>query len=165
MKTTKTIEDITAEIADQADEAWERSNGRNWHRLVLTSEGKIYWAEEVGQSSMSEAVWKGEDCSLTHFQGQTWCGADEEAYEMIEASPEIATELDAEEEDRYGIPTASDGNEYRRGKEYYGYSPDKWYRLGDLLSFRDAHPDISEEEYMAQAIDAAEKFWASQEDE
>ena len=157
----KTIEDIIAEIEDQAPEAWKRSNSRNWHRLILTSEGEIYWAEEVGQSSMSEAVWKGVDCSLTHFQGQPWNGADEEAHQMIEASPEIAAELEEIANGETIHVIASDGESYRRGRKHYGYDADKWYRVGELLSYSDAHPDTSAAEYMACAIEAAEKFWAS----
>jgi len=96
---------------------------------------------------------------LTHFQGQTWNGPDEVAYEMIEASPEISAELDAEEADRYDLPTARDGNQYRSGDKYYGFEPDKWYRLGDLLDFDAANPALSAEEFMAQAIEVAEEFW------
>jgi len=86
----KTIEEIIEEITAEAATAYELSMGSNWHRLVLTAEGEIYWAEEVGQSSMSVAVWNGSDCSLMHFQGQSHNGYSEEAYEMIEASAEIA---------------------------------------------------------------------------
>jgi len=86
----KTIEEIIEEITAEAATAYELSMGSNWHRLVLTAEGEIYWAEEVGQSSMSVAVWNGSDCSLMHFQGQSHNGYSEEAYEMIEASADLA---------------------------------------------------------------------------
>jgi hypothetical protein len=158
-KNMKNIDQITNEITGEAAEAWNRSNGHNWHRLVLTSQGVIYWAEEVDQHSMSEAVWNGTDCSLILVQGQTWNGDDEQAYVMIEASPEIAAELENEEHDPYGVK-GSDGKTYRKGNAYYGYNPKKWYCRGDLLSFDDAHPDISAEDYMADAIKAAEEFWA-----
>ena len=55
---------------------------------------------------------------------------------------------------------ASDGIEYRRGEKYYGYDPQKWFSVGDLLSFSDANQDTSEEEYMREAIERAEEFWA-----
>ena len=157
----KTIEDIISEIEDQAPQAWRLSNGRNWHRLVLTSEGEIHWSEEVGQSSMSEGVWKGEDFSLTHFQGQPWNGADEEAYEMIAASAEIAAELEEIADGDTTNVVASDGESYSLGRKHYGYDSATWYRVGDLLSYSDAHPDTSCADYMAQAIEAAEEFWAA----
>lgn len=154
----RTIEDITAEIAAQANEAYARANSQNWHRLIITSQGDIYWAEEIDQHSMSEEIWRGDDCTLMHFQGQRWNGEDEEAYDMIVASPEVTAELDAEADELHAI--ASDGVEYRKGKKYYGYSPEKWYRIGDLFTFEEANPDLSGEEYMEQAIEAAEEFWA-----
>ena len=158
----KTIDEITAEITAEAATAYELSMGSNWHRLVLTAEGEIYWAEEVGQSSMSEAVWNGTDRSLMHFQGQTWSDSAEEAYEMIEAGAAIAAELEERaSEERGSMFEASDGIEYRRGEKYYGYDPQKWFSVGDLLSFSDANQDTSEEEYMREAIERAEEFWAS----
>jgi hypothetical protein len=161
----KNIEDIISEIEDQAPEAWKRSNGRNWHRLVLTSEGDIYWAEEADQHSMSEAVWKGTDCSLTHFQGQPWNGADEDAHEMIAASAEIAAELEKIADGETINVGASDGESYSLGRKHYGYNESTWYRVGNLLSYSDANPDTSCADYMAQAIEAAEKFWAAKTEE
>ena len=157
----KTIEEITAEITAEAATAYELSMGSNWHRLVLTAEGGIYWAEEVGQSSMSEAVWGGADLSLMHFQGQAWNGYSEEAFEMIEASAAIAAELEEiASEERGSMFEASDGIEYQRGDKQFGYDSKKWFSVGDLLSFSEANQGVSEGEYMREAIERAEEFWA-----
>lgn len=162
----KTIEEITEAVAKQAQEYWERSNSHNWHSLILTSEGELYWSMEADQHSMSEAVYNGEDCRLCVFQGQTWNGADEDAYEMIEAKEELVADLNDQEKKcpNGGDYKGQDGEDYRRGDKSHGYDPEKWYRLGDLLSFHEAHDGVSEKEAMATAIEQAEIFWGEKED-
>ena len=158
----KTIEEITEAIIAESQTRHElQCGGSNWHSLILTAEGEVYWSEEIDQYSCSRAVWEGEDTKLISFQGWT-PDAPFAYYDMTEATmgdlvdiTRRTEEFPDEEEVTLGELT------FYKGEKYYGFDPTKWYREGPLLSFRDANPDVSDEDYMADAVATAESFLAT----
>ena len=162
----KTIETITEEIEDQAQEAFilQCGGGTSWHSLILTGDGEIYWTENIDQHSCSEAVWKGEDKCIMKFQG--WCPDEDQAYyDQIEATEEELIEINSEiadYEDPEDAPYEIDvnGETFHRGDKNHGYDATKWYRNGDLVTDNsEMWPSIED------AVETAQRFWAEKEDE
>lgn len=153
----KSIGQVIKEIINESPERWILEHSRNWHSLILTSEGNLYWSEGVDQNTIPIGVWEGEDRRILVVNGAPYDGPPENVYELIPVvDSEFITKLDGAGEECPCI----DGETYKKGDAYYGYDREQWYQVGGLLSFSDACPDMTAEEHMQSAIEEAQCFWS-----